>query len=315
MEAIKYFLESSTIHGLSYISTTRKYVRLLWILIVISGFTGAGVIIYQSFEDWHENPVTTTIETQPITKLTFPKVTVCPPKNTYTNLNNDIIMSGNTTLSQNIRKELETHAMLLLSDQLYNSVMKNLSLISDNKKYYNWYNGFTKIQMPYHETTFTDAKDVTIELTTYDTSGSICTQYFGDKFDIDKMVPNIHYLINVYTNESVRNNANVTLHFDIEKMTMNNLPSGEDTFYLSRWRQAPLDKKIIKKYNPIKDSYKDLELIRKINLEDARKANLEVMPGFKFTWYYTGMEVLPEAKYSDNPLTTSFRRNDFKLKC
>ena len=82
MGSFKTFLESSTIHGLGYIATTGRYVKLFWVLVVLSGFTGAGVLIYQSFNDWAENPVTTTIETRPITEMKFPKVTVCPPKNT-----------------------------------------------------------------------------------------------------------------------------------------------------------------------------------------------------------------------------------------
>ena len=86
MEGLRTFLESSTIHALGYISTTRKLERLFWIVVVILGFTGAGVIIYQSFQDWQDNPITTTIETRPIREITYPKVTVCPPKNTYTDL-------------------------------------------------------------------------------------------------------------------------------------------------------------------------------------------------------------------------------------
>ena len=52
MESIRNFLESSTIHGLSYISTTRKYVRVFWILVVIGGFSGAGVLIFTAFQSW-----------------------------------------------------------------------------------------------------------------------------------------------------------------------------------------------------------------------------------------------------------------------
>ena len=91
MENIKTFLESSTIHGLSYISTSRKCLRIFWVLTIILGFTSAGILIYQSFLDldwhdldldWHDNPETTTIAIKPIEEINFPKVTVCPPKNT-----------------------------------------------------------------------------------------------------------------------------------------------------------------------------------------------------------------------------------------
>ena len=86
---IKPFLETSTIHGLSLIASSKSCLRLFWITVVVSGFTGAGVLIYQSFSAWDESPVNTIIETRPITEITFPKVTVCPPKNTFTDLNYD----------------------------------------------------------------------------------------------------------------------------------------------------------------------------------------------------------------------------------
>ena len=79
MEGVRTFLESSTIHGLAYIATSGKYVRLLWIIIVFAGFTCAGFLIYASFNDWSENPIKTTVDTRPIYEITFPKVTVCPP--------------------------------------------------------------------------------------------------------------------------------------------------------------------------------------------------------------------------------------------
>ena len=95
MEEVTTFLESSTIHGLTYISTTRKYVRLFWLLVVVTGFSGAGYLIRESFVSWSESPIKTTIETLPISDIMFPKVTVCPPKNTFTDLNYDLMMTEN----------------------------------------------------------------------------------------------------------------------------------------------------------------------------------------------------------------------------
>ena len=148
MENIKTFLETSTIHGLSYIPSGRKYVKLFWILIVTIGFTGAGVLIYQSFQSWDESPVKTSIETHPITEITFPKVTICPPKNTYTNLNTDLMMTENITLEDDIRNELTNYAAGFLFDRFYEETLRNVSMIEDTDRYYNWYHGYTKIQLP-----------------------------------------------------------------------------------------------------------------------------------------------------------------------
>ena len=101
MEHIKQFLESSTIHGLNYISSTRKWSSFLWICIVIAGFSGAFYIISQSFLTWQESPIITTVDVLPMSQIKFPKVTVCPPRGTYTSLNYDIMLAEKITLDKN----------------------------------------------------------------------------------------------------------------------------------------------------------------------------------------------------------------------
>ena len=137
MEGIKTYLESSTIHGFLHISNTRRFVRFFWILVVISGFIGAFTMIYQSFNSWTDSPIKTTIETKPITEITFPKVTVCPPKNTYTDLNYDLMMTENMTLDNDTRQELAKFGVEMLYDHLYDNIMRNMSKLEENDKYYN----------------------------------------------------------------------------------------------------------------------------------------------------------------------------------
>ena len=86
MQEFREFLELSTIHGLYYVSLTNKADKCFWILIVLAGFCVAGFMIYESFHNWSESPIKTTIETLPISGVTFPNVTVCPPKNSLLNL-------------------------------------------------------------------------------------------------------------------------------------------------------------------------------------------------------------------------------------
>ena len=81
MEGVREFLEASTIHGLTYISTSKnKFTKLLWIGIVICGFLTASNLINNAFLDWEKSPIATSIETFPISELHFPKIVVCPPK-------------------------------------------------------------------------------------------------------------------------------------------------------------------------------------------------------------------------------------------
>ena len=76
MKIIAEFFEASTIHGLSYIASSKSIVKLLWFTIVVTCFTFAGILIHQSFQSWEESPIKTTVQTLPITEISFPKVTV-----------------------------------------------------------------------------------------------------------------------------------------------------------------------------------------------------------------------------------------------
>ena len=229
MEIVSSFLESSTIHGLTFIATGKKYVRLFWMLVVIAGFTVSGFLIHASLQSWAESPVKTTIETMPITEMTFPKVTVCPPRYTYTDLNYDLKMAENMTLENETRNELSNYAVELLYKHLYDDIMTNLSKLEDNDRYYNWYHGYTKIRLPYF-----DSDGVNIYVNTGATIGTISTQHFGDKFDAAKVERKLFYGVMVYPPPNVRNNPNVTLHFDVEKMSLRDL-SGYDGIFVEGW--------------------------------------------------------------------------------
>ena len=88
IQSVREFLESSTIHGLSHISTSKSRVaRALWVVIVVTSFATAIYMISSSYKEWQESPVSTTITTHPITELQFPTVTVCPPRGSNTALN------------------------------------------------------------------------------------------------------------------------------------------------------------------------------------------------------------------------------------
>ena len=143
MEGLKEFLESSTIHGLVYISTTRRLVRLLWISVVIGGFLGAGLLIQESFSSWSTSPVSTTVEILSISDLKFPNVTVCPPRNSFTSLNPVLVLARKVKFDETRRKELVAD----ISDVIYNGSL--LRQYSEHKEYsteghYHWYTGETK---------------------------------------------------------------------------------------------------------------------------------------------------------------------------
>ena len=109
-------------------------------------------MIFESFENWREKPISTTIETLPISEITFPNVTVCPPKDLFLNLNQDIRKSEKVKLTEDLRNELIDFARDVIQDQYYNEVMTNLSKFQDPDRYYNWYHGYTELTYPHYRT-------------------------------------------------------------------------------------------------------------------------------------------------------------------
>ena len=310
MDQLKTFMEASSIHGIQYISTTRKYSRLFWLLVLFTGFSGAVFIIYQSFQAWNESPVKTIIETQPITEITFPKVTVCPPKNTFTDLNYDIMMAEKMTLDNKTRNELKDFTMNLLYDKLYEMTMKNLSLLEDADRYHNWYHGQTQIIEPlyYDEMWFRGLRHSIRTTAKY---GSISTQYFGDRFEADKMEADTQFLFSVMvsTPKNVRNNPNVTLHFEVKRIAMKDL-TGTDDLSVSEIDNLNGDiTEIRKNYNPPKAYSYEVSFTREVTLEDIRRQKLHAMPGFRLNWHYSGLEEDPIGNYHDDSMTKTFVRH------
>ena len=309
MEGVRKYLESSTVHGLIYIATTKKYARLFWILVVIAGFTGAIILIYKSFQSWEESPVATTIETRPITEITFPKVTVCPPKDTYTDLNYHLTKINNISLENDTRDKLVTYALELLNDHLYEALMTKVSLLEYHDRYYNWYHGLTDITIPRSN------RKLYATVKTSAISGSIFTQHFGDKFDPAKVYTDIEYNINIYPPRITQKDENATFHFDIEKIVMKDLTIGMDKFWINGAEMINYAemKHFTKNFTPPLPGRDKLRYIHHtrsdIILPDVRKQHLQLMPGFKVSWFYSGVEAESEAKFNEGVMMIFVRKN------
>ena len=245
MENFREFLEKSSIIGLSLISNTRSYVRLFWILVVVGGFAAAIWMIFESFDNWRQKPISTTIETFPISEIIFPNVTVCPPRNLFLNLNSDIRQSENVILNKDLRNELLDYSLDVIQQEFYKEVMANLSKLEDPDRFFNWYHGYTKIQYPFFHNFY---NQLYYPVSTSATSGNISTQYFGDKFHAHKVEGNIFIEMTIYVPLTAFGNENVSLLVNLEKNTMTEFrdedmmrswpPGGIIDAELSQWRHV-----------------------------------------------------------------------------
>ena len=292
MDEVRGFLESSTIHGVGYISSSRRVVRLFWVLIVLGGFSGATVLIYHSFKDWKENPIKTTIETLPISEVTLPKVTVCPPKNTYTNLNFDMMLTELMTLDKDKRNELTQYAVGLIQDHVYNDVMTNISLLEEENRYYNWYMGHTSIRLPYWGKRKCNEKKsfgrleckksrLRYFINTNATSGKIKTKYFGDPFQSDKVTKDFKYFLYIHTSKKYQHNKSISLNIEVENLFL----SGFDRLYVGSKSHSDGNITFTKKHSPPK-SERYVSLERRISMEEISELEITSMPGVNIQWYY-----------------------------
>ena len=300
MEHVKTFLDTSTIHGLSWISSSRRWSRIFWILTVIGGFTGAILLIHASFYNWNQNPILTTIKTLPISEITFPNVTVSPPQQAYLNLNYDIMEADKKEIGEATRKELLASALEVLQDISFEEVMTNLNKVQDPNRYNNWYHGITKVSVPYF---YKDSDEIIYMIDTSSKSGNISTENFGQYFDANKVEKNIHIRIGLvlyYLDFIV---------FSIKKITMTGIDGVDELSFGNYWMGYDKIEASLKQVwkNVTGDDYK-VELKRNLFMNDVNDVNLNLMPGFQLSWYSDPQATSDAEFINRNPMTDEFIR-------
>ena len=304
MDNLKQFLEVSSIHGVSYISSSRGLIRVFWIWIVISSFVGASLLIRLSFKGWSDSPIKTTIETLPINKIILPKVTVCPPQNTFTNLNYDIMINDkyldNKTLNELLGFEEE-----LLHGYYYNTLMDNMDIMIEENRYFNWYRGISSMKLPYQDALIPEL--TRYEITTYDIEGKVSTKDFGKSFNLNNLKQFIDMDFNIYLD--IKKNYTIMLEMKREPLDTESDENSYENFDFNN---------IVNLESTIKNGSLKLPSakIRTANIHLSRKIsdtlvrtgiNMKMMPGFELSWksYYKGD---PPAYYKKLTYIKSFRR-------
>ena len=122
---------------------------------------------------------------------------------------------------------------------------------------------------------------------------------------------------------------NVTLHFDVEKVSLGGLSTGNDkiSIYYPPGKPSATEyidaetTHFIKNFTPPlpSDFWEDkpdniwMGHERKVIQQDVRKQKLKAMPGFKLTWYYSPSKVEPSAEYKRERDTKAFIRYYSKI--
>ena len=226
MDTVVEFLESSTIHGLSYIVNIKQNIlKLFWLCVVITSFSIAGILIVNSVSNWNESPIDTTIETYPIQDLKeiFPNVTVCPPEGTTTSLNYDLMNAENVEIDDSTRDFLKDLVPYLILEAPYLNLLSKASPFFDEGQIENWYLGKTKISLPYtsidiqHDDGSKLTRDVLIKDIIYDYNkefevyemhtsklvGNLSTPYFGKTFSNEFFPRSVVYNYTIHVSDEI----------------------------------------------------------------------------------------------------------------
>ena len=168
MDILREFLESTTIHGLYYISTCKSRIaKAGWLMVVAMGFAASTFLIHSSFAEWAKSPVATTITPHPVADLPFPDVTICPPKGLNGALKYDLMKLANMSLSSEKKDEL-----LLVAAQVFNDeggkVIRDLIGERSTESLYNGFQVITK-----------DKESIMVEMS--NSNGTFESPFFGQR--------------------------------------------------------------------------------------------------------------------------------------
>ena len=91
----------------------------------------AGYLINDSYSDWLNSPISTTITTHPIDDLDFPIVTVCPPRGSHTAINYDLMKADNNSLTPQDRDTLKQTVYTAVIKPSHEVFLKTMQAIAN----------------------------------------------------------------------------------------------------------------------------------------------------------------------------------------
>lgn len=321
MDQFKEFLESSTVHGLVYISTTKQFSRLFWVAVVVCGFSVAGMMIQQSVSDWRESPVSTSTETLDIANITFPPIIVCPPKvkslltifqfnlslqGTFTNLNYDLDRAEKITLNQEAKDSLTTSTKMIIED-VSNTDLNDLEKsFTVTDKLLNRYKGISLLNLPFAEA---DADEEVLRfnyrLITGATEGTFTTPHFQQTFELKNFMRKVDFNLDIEKPDSA---ADSKIMLEIELDTKET--SGGDSYL--RLNMEFLQKTGPKVIKRVVEDAVTLNYFHSLSEADLENWSNKRMLGMKVKWFYTKndqpTEVTPAEKYKDAGANVQFRK-------
>ena len=315
---LKDYFDVSSIHGFGHVNGEKSFGKLFWFFVIVSAFICAGVLVGQSFDSWKSNPISTVIETKPILESKFPDVVVCPPENTFTNLNQDLMNADSIELDEKLREALVNQTTEMILDEEFFDAYAVQNDIFEANKYKNWYTGFTLASL---------SESKTVQVSTSSELGSFTTPYFGKPFKADKFEIEADYEIiitppkNISRFRSGKGYDNLCL-----KITKDTSDSSiREVIETVKWYQGYNFDQLLDGFKTEPRCFKGKDFKQSITrARSARVAFTRVFSkrayegwtkkrftGMSVSWYYTDSDgekinIVPEPKYLDEEGNKNF---------
>ena len=213
MKVVKDFLENSSIHGFFFVGDSKHpLIRFFWIATVIAGFVGSYIMISISVGSWTDNQVSTTVQTLPISGVTIPRVTVCPPKGTFTNLNYDLVMADSLSLDGATKDLLTQEAVRLIENAAYQGTFNNFTAFREKNRYRNLFLGLTNFKLVYTNIDSKSQAITTYEVSTSAGEGEFSSPGLGQPFQEDQFDNYATFIYSIHHHRNVSTHINIKLH-------------------------------------------------------------------------------------------------------
>ena len=150
-------------------------IKFAWGCIVCLGFLGATFLICQSYSDFKNSPVVTSVKTHPIDDLPFPKVTVCPPLGSSTALNYDLMQTDNKPLTEELRENLRKKANKIFDPHgPHEENIEYMVASANEENLEKIFRGFQTFPKPY---------STGLKVKFWNDKGTIATPWFGQSYN------------------------------------------------------------------------------------------------------------------------------------
>ena len=292
IEDVRTFLTLSTIHGLAWIPISKlRILKLFWLAVVTSGFVTATYLIVKSFRGWDESPIATSVEVLPISEITFPNITVCPPKDTYTILNYDLAMAEDKAVPDKTRKKLLDALDTAVIFAGYKDILNDFNIFIEKDRFRKWYTGISRISFPYwtggSEFKVAEGKKI-YKYYTYASTGEFITPYYqepwtDEKFEISSMYYSL-FILKPW-NDTLDGQDDANIVFEVEQDMLSELPGsrwgGRDISYVEE-KLTPF-KKTLTVVEEGKDQY-NIYYDKILTGPGLKRIKRTKIPGMKVSW-------------------------------